>query len=185
MLKVEIPAKEPSVWVRIASLRTNSLDKLAPMMRKRVEAYLEEAAKTKMVGKEVFDPIVFETARVDELQRIYFQQGTTKAATAIYGWHFYWLAIDTISKSKEWSVSKRWWSYNADLMRNHGIDPGFDWNNPDEPHGQFGTVGKSPSDLARTLYFGTPHWQGMQTFPVDDPRHMRGLQRVWKAVGAI
>jgi hypothetical protein len=185
MLKVEIPTKAPSIWVRIANLRINSLDSLAPIMRARTEDYLEDAVRIKTVNGEIFDPIVFETARVDELQQIYFDQGTTKAATAIYGWHFYGLAIDVISKSKEWSVKTSWWRANAALMRAHGIDPGFDWNNPDEPHGQFGTLRKSPSDLARTLYFGTAHWQGMKTFAPDDPRHMRGLRRVWKAVGAM
>jgi hypothetical protein len=184
MLKVELPVKAPSVWVRIANLRIKSLDNLAPIMRTRVDNYLADAAKIKTVNGEKFDPIVFETARVDELQQIYFEQKTTKARTAIYGWHFYWLAIDVISKSKEWSVSEAWWELNASIMRRHGIDPGHDWNSPDDPHGQFGTLKKSPSDLARTLYFGTPHWQGMKTFAPDDPRHMRGLKRVWKAVGA-
>lgn len=185
MIKVELPTKAPSVWVRIKELRTNSLSNLAPTMRARVEDYLQETKTIKTVNGEKFDPIVFETARVDELQRIYYEQGTTKAPTAIYGWHFYWLAIDVISASKEWAVSEAWWKLNADLMRRHGIDPGYDWKEKDRPHGQFGTLHKSPSDVARTLYFGTAYWQGMKTFAPDDPRHLRGLKRVWQAVKAM
>lgn len=185
MIKTEIPVKAPSIWVRIKALRIQDTAHLAPLMRTRVDNYLDDAATIKTVNGERFDPYVFETARVDELQRIYFEQGTTKAPTAIYGWHFFWLAIDVISRSKEWAVSTAWWKTNASLMRKHGIDPGFDWVHPDEPHGQFGTLKKSPSDLARTLYFGTPKWQGMDTFALDDPRHMKGLQRVWTAVGAM
>lgn len=185
MLKLDIPVEAPSVWKRIDELRINSLDRLAPGMEARVKAYLADAAKVRTIDGETFDPIVFETARTDELQRIYFSQGTTNAPTAIYGWHFFCLAIDVISKSKGWSVSQSWWRLNASLMRRNGIDPGFDWRKPDEPHGQFGTLKVSPSDVARTLYFGTPNWHSMKTFEPDDPRHMIGLRKVWRAVGAL
>jgi hypothetical protein len=184
MLKVDIPVKAPSIWERIDKLRINDPCRLAPGMRARVLAYMEEAKGIKLVRLEKFDPIIFETARVDELQRIYYEQGTTNAPTAIYGWHFYELAIDVVSESKGWSVSQAWWRLNASLMRKHDIDPGLDWKKPDEPHGQFGTLKASPSDIARTLYFGTPNWRGMKTFASDDPRHITGLMKVWKAVGA-
>ena len=183
MLKVEIPTKAPSIWVTIANLRNNRIDALAPRFQERVSEYLFDAKKITTVNGEVFDPIVFETSRVDALQQIYFEQGTTKARTAIYGWHFFGLAIDVISRSKEWKVKETWWEANAKLMEKHGIDPGRRWNSPDDPHGQFGTLKKSPSDTARSLYFGTPHWQGMRTF--TDARHLEGLKRVWKAVGAM
>lgn len=187
MLKIELPTKAPSIWERIDKLRIRSLDVLAPGMIIRVNGYLRDAAQYKIVPgtDEVYDPMVFETARTDELQRIYYEQGTTNAPTAIYGWHFYCLAIDTISRSKEWSVSQKWWRFNASLMRRNGIDPGYDWRKQDEPHGQFGTLKASPSDVARALYFGTPHWNGMSTFAPDDPRHLQGLKRVWEAVKAI
>lgn len=185
MLKLDIPVKAPSIWERIDSLRIRDINRLAPGMQARTKAYLEDARKVKTINGEVFDPVVFETARVDELQQIYYEQGTTNAPTAIYGWHFYCLAIDVISASKGWSVSTAWWRFNASLMRRHGIDPGFDWHKPDEPHGQFGTLKPSPSDIARTLYFGTPNWHGKKTYPVDDPRHMIGLRKVWMAVGAL
>lgn len=185
MLKVEIPTEAPSVWKRIEKLRIKDICRLAPSMKARVEAYLEDAKKIKTVNGEVFDPIVFETARVDELQQIYYEQGTTDAPTALYGWHFYELAIDVISKSKGWSVSYAWWKTNASLMRQHGIDPGFDWHKQDLPHGQFGTLKKSPSDLARTLYFGTPKWHDLTIPSPDSGAHYEGLRRVWKAVGAL
>lgn len=183
MLKTEIPLKAPSIWTTIAALRINRLDALAPKMQLRVQAFLTEAITVGSVNGEAFDPLVFETARVDALQQIYFDQGTTKARTAIYGWHFYGLAVDIISATKEWSVKASWWERMAELMEKHGIDPGLRWNNPDDPHGQFGTLKKSPSDTARALYFGTPQWQGMKTF--TDARHAMGLRRVWHAVGAL
>lgn len=183
MNKTLIPTKAPSVWATIARLRINRIDALAPKMQDRVNAMLADAKKIASVDGERFDPIVFETARVDELQRIYYRQGTTKAYSAIYGWHFYGLAVDFISKSQEWSVSGAWWETLAKLMEKHGIDPGRRWKHPDDPHGQFGTLKPSPSDLSRTLYFGTPHWAGLETF--TDERHEQGLRRVWKAVGAV
>lgn len=182
MLKTDIPAKAPSVWVTIARLRINRVDALAPQMQTRVQAFLADAADVGTVNGEVFDPVVFETARVDALQQIYYDQGTTKARTAIYGWHFYGLALDVISASQEWSVKSSWWERMAVLMEKHGIDPGRRWTTPDDPHGQFGTLKKSPSDAARALYFGTAQWQGLATY--TDDRHLEGLRRVWHAVGA-
>lgn len=184
MLKIEIPTKAPSIWVEIASLRDNRLEHLAPVMRDRVIRMQQDWKKIATINGELFDPVVFETARPERLQQIYFQQGTTKAPTAIYGWHFYGLAIDVISKSKEWSVKNTWWSTLARTMRMNKIDPGYDWIKKDEPHGQFGGLKKSPSDRARLLYFGTPNWEGMHPF-TDPAEHRAGLERVWRAVGAM
>lgn len=184
MLKIDLPVKAPSIWVEIESLRDNRLEHLAPKMQDRVLILIHDCKKISTVNGEVFDPIVFETARPQRLQEIYYQQGTTNAPTAIYGWHFYGLAIDVISKSKQWSVKPTWWAMLARLMRMNKIDPGYDWFKKDEPHGQFGGLKKSPSDLARTLYFGTPYWNDMRPF-TDPAAHRQGLERVWRAVGAM
>ena len=184
MLKIDIPVKAPSIWVEIESLRDHDISHLAPKMQDRVYMLMHDWNKILTVNGELFDPIVFETARPERLQEIYFQQGTTRAATAIYGWHFYGLAIDVISQRKKWSVKETWWQTLARTMRANKIDPGYDWFNKDEPHGQFGGLKKSPSDLARTLYFGTPRWYGMKPF-TDPEQHRQGLERVWRAVGAM
>ncbi len=157
---------------------------LAPAMRGRVEGYILDARKIDVVNGEAFDPIIFETSRSERLQEIYFEQGTTRAFTAIYGWHFYCVAVDIISRKKEWSVSEAWWKESARLMRKNGIDPGYDWHEKDRPHGQFHGIKKSPSDLSRTLYFGTAHWQGMKPF-TDSAEHHAGLERVWRKIGAM
>lgn len=184
MLKIEIPTKAPSIWVEIASLRDNRIEHLAPKMQDRVHSFQLDCTKFATVNGEIFDPVIFETARPERLQEIYFEQGTTRAPTAIYGWHFFGLAIDVISKRKEWSVKHTWWAFMAGIMRRNKIDPGFDWLKKDEPHGQFGGLKKSPSDLARTLYFGTSHWLKMHPF-TDPAEHRQGLERVWRAVGAM
>ena len=183
MLKTEIPALVPNIWTTIAKLRINRVDALAPKMQTYVAACLAECRTVGLVNGQLFDPIVFETIRTDALQRIYFNQGTTKAPTAIYGWHFYGLAVDVISASREWSVTPAWWTKLAEIMERHGLDAGHRWTRPDDPHGQFGTVKGSPSDLARTLYFGTPHWQTLSTY--DGAAHTAGLRRVWEDVGAL
>jgi hypothetical protein len=184
MLKVEIPIKAPSIWDTINSLRIHDMDHLAPVFRARIEAMMPDTKKISTVNGELFDPIVFETARVDALQRIYYEQGSTNAPSALYGWHFYGLAADWISKSKEWSVRQSWWKLLAQYMRKYRIDPGLDWVHPDDPHGQFGGLKKSPSDRARMLYFGTNNWAGMTPF-TDPAEHRAGLERVWRAVGAM
>jgi len=185
MLKTDIPIKAPSIWVRIEELRINRLDRLAPMMKERVEALLEDAKKIGSINGELFDPIVFETDRVDELQRIYYEQGTTNAPTAIYGWHFFGLATDMISKSKKWSVKDSWWRALGKLAERNGLKSGYFWKRKDSPHIYFGTLKDSPSDIARTLYFSTPNWRGVKVFPDQSPEDITGLHKVWKAVGAM
>lgn len=182
MLKDEIPTASSSIWTRIKTLRTDDIGLLAPKMREAVLALLEDAKSVGDVGGVPFDPDVFETWRPDELQRIYFQQGTTKASTAIYGWHFFGLAVDIISTSREWSVPEAWWQTLAHLAQKHGLDAGYHWKHPDKPHLQWGYCKPSPSDAARELYFGTPDWKGKPVLESD--AHRRGLARVWSAVSA-
>lgn len=187
MLKIQLPQEQPSVWLQIKALRCRDVCQLSPVMKARVLAMQEDMKSVThiKVGNidYKFDPILFETERKDALQRIYFQQGSTDAPSAIYGWHFFRVATDWISASMEWSVPPEWWDKLAEFMRKHGIDPGNDWNEPDHPHGQLHGIKKSPSDLTREAYFGGKHWQGMK--PFEGAAHEAALLRVWKIIGAV
>ncbi len=187
MLKIELPLAQPSIWLQIKALRCHDVCQLSPVMKARVLAIQEDMKGTTSItvnGKDyAFDPILFETERKDTLQKIYYKQGTTRALSAIYGWHFYRVATDWISASMEWSVPQEWWDTLANFMGDHGIDPGNAWNEPDHPHGQLGGLKKSPSDLTRQTYFNTTHWQGLPLF--NGPEHEAALLRVWRIIGAV
>jgi hypothetical protein len=185
------------VWSRIASLRQNSLDLLAPAMRAAVVAVLKRAhgrvvhvtLSSGLVDVAPLDPVVFETLRSDELQRIYYAEGTTNAPTAETSWHFYGLAIDTISIEYEWfdnaaarkrwplerdreTVSDAWFRAMAEIGKQLELDAGIDWpTRPDAPHLQWGRCSASPHDAP-----GIYHTAGCG---------LRGRQEVWKAVGAL
>lgn len=150
-------------------LVTNDLDTLAPKMRERVDAAIWDCHD---VG---LDAIVYETMRTAELQALYYARGRTRippyqrvtnVADAQYGWHFYGLAVDVISRKNRWAVTKDWQTKVADIFMEHGLDWGGNWNHPDYPHFQFAGIRDTPSDKARSLYAAG------------------GLVAVWKAVGA-
>jgi hypothetical protein len=152
------------------SMVVSSLDGLAPKFREAVLAGLKECAEAGL------DAIVYESLRSDELQKLYFARGRTEippnytvtnVPTAQYGWHFYGLAVDIISKSKRWGAGEKWNLQVAALMRAQGLDAGMDWPHPDVPHYQWGKCKRSPSSYARSLYA-----EG-------------GALAVWKEVGAI
>lgn len=143
---------------------------LAPKMQARVEAALK-ACKTANL-----DAYVYETLRSAELQELYYARGrttippyrrVTNAQSNLYSWHGYGLAVDVISKSKRWSPSKDWWYMVAVIFKDEGLDWGGDWEDVDLPHFQFGSLRKTPSDLARKLY------------------RQGGMEAVWREVGAI
>lgn len=189
MLKHEVSAV-PSVWARITALRQRDPGLLAPKMRQRAEAGIAAlAGKTVQVpdgrgGTMLLplDGIIFETGRTDELQAIYYAQGTTNARTARTSWHFYRLAMDVISKQYEWfdgqaakrqwptpeiraMVRELWFKAVAVVLTAHGLDWGGDWHTPDLPHFQFAGMHKSP-EQAPELY------------------DRLGIAAVWRAVGA-
>lgn len=129
------------------------------------------------------DVEVNETARTNELQRIYYQQGTSHAETAEKSWHFYRLALDNISRTYGWFnnraakaawpdpkvraiVCDTWFRQMAEVFKRHGFDAGIDWHDPDPPHVQWGTLSKSPHDAPRLFAEG-------------------GFEKVWQAVGAM
>lgn len=159
------------------ALVCDSLDECAPLFKEALEAALAECNDNGL------DAYAYETVRSEELQALYYARGRTQippeytvtnAPSAMYGWHFYGLAADVISKSKRWSVSRDWRKKVNAIMRKHGLDCGSDWPHPDEPHVQWGKCKKSPGLLSRTLYR-----EGAK-----QSREL-GLRAVWEATGAI
>lgn len=183
MLKTELNSK--SIWTRIEELRQNDLDLLAPKFKEAVEKALDELdGRSIRVGTVVvpLDVVVFETARTNELQQIYYSQGTTKAKTAENSWHFYGLAIDIISRYYEWfdnanarriwpkeedrfEAARNWFLAAGAFFEEQGCRLGAKWKHPDMPHIQWGKCRDTP-DKAPEIY------------------HEHGLEAVWKAVGA-
>jgi hypothetical protein len=146
---------------------------LAPKFREALLAALEECHQSGL------DAYAYETLRSDELQELYYARGrtdidgefplgetVTNARSAQFGWHFFGLAADIISKSREWKVSDDWRHKVCAIMRKHGLKCGADWPHPDLPHVQWGACRNTPSDGARSLYA-----EG-------------GLPAVWAAVNA-
>jgi peptidoglycan L-alanyl-D-glutamate endopeptidase CwlK len=147
----------------------SSLDVLAPKFRDALTAALKECNDAGL------DAYAYETHRSDELQNIYWQRGrtvippnytVTNVKSAQYGWHFFGLAADIISRSKRWDVSDDWRQKVCAIMRSHGLACGADWPHPDLPHVQWGKCKRSPSNEARSLFL------------------YGGIQAVWGAVGA-
>jgi peptidoglycan L-alanyl-D-glutamate endopeptidase CwlK len=145
----------------------NDLSELAPGFRAAVEAAIEECHR---LG---YDVVVFEARRTEERQAYLYAQGRTRpgaivtnAADALHGWHFFGLAVDVISKSREWSVPEEWWRDVGEIFERHGCDWAGRWKRPDTPHMQWGALKPSPSDRARSLYASG------------------GLEAVWREVGA-
>ena len=152
------------------SLVVSSLNGLAPLFRAALTAALAECNAAGL------DAIAYETLRSDELQQMYYARGrtvipphytVTNAQTARHGWHFFGLAVDVISASKRWDVTKEWRDTVSSIFKSHGCSAGADWPHPDLPHYQFGKCRRSPSNKARELYA-----QG-------------GNAAVWQAVGAV
>lgn len=164
MNKIEL--NSTSVWTKIAALRQRNMNLLAPKFKLAVEDALEEMrGRSIAIGSKVIplDVIVFETARSNELQEIYFSQGTTKAKTAEHSWHYYRLAIDCISAKYEWfdnaaaksewpnkidrlAAGEKWFHAMAGFFKAHNCSAGADWSNPDMPHIQWLRCEKSPPD---------------------------------------
>ena len=145
------------------------LAKLAPRFRAAVEAAIAECNAFGL------DAYVYEGYRSEETQRAYYARGrtvipperpVTNAASALYGWHGYGLAVDVISRSKLWSETPEWFAHVAAIFKRHGCKWGGDWKMRDLPHHQWGRCKPSPSDRARELWL-----EG-------------GNRRVWEEVGA-
>src|SRR5436309_6912181 len=85
----------------------NSLDTLAPKFREAVEKAIADCAAKGL------DAMVYETYRSQELQSLYYCRGrsvvppsatVTNAASNLFSWHGYGLAVDVVSRSHEWDV---------------------------------------------------------------------------------
>jgi hypothetical protein len=180
----------PSVWERIEQLRQRDTELLAPNVQHALRAGLTELEGATIIAEDVqipLDVFVFETLRSDELQRIYYEQGTTNAPTAIWSWHFYGLGFDVISRRFEWfgnvdarrtwpdpfareAASRAWFGAVARVFERHGLAWGGHWSKPDLPHFQWARCAVSPvraPDIYRRAGGG-----------------LLGREAVWHAVGA-
>jgi peptidoglycan L-alanyl-D-glutamate endopeptidase CwlK len=158
------PAEYAALADKARTMVDSDISKLAPKFQAQVDAAMASLAKQNI------DAYVYEAMRSNELEAIYFQLGTTKAPNALYSWHSYGLAVDVISRSKEWDAwNDPVWSFavRKAFVDDQGCEWGGAWTSfPDMPHFQFGGMKASPSDEARLLLA-----QG-------------GLAAVWQAVGA-
>ena len=143
---------------------------LAPKFREAVEAAINDCQ-----GRGL-DAYVYEAYRSQELQALYYARGrtvippvrtVTNAASNLYSWHGYRLAVDVISRSHAWSVPESWFSAVAESFSKFGCKWGGDWKQKDTPHFQWGKCKPSPSDAARQIM------------------HAGGVEAVWRAVDAI
>lgn len=186
MLKHEV-AKIESIWTIISRLRNRDIDALAPLMRTAVQATQHECEGIVIQvwgGPIPLDMRVFETLRPNELQAIYYSQGTSKAKDVWGSWHGYGLAIDFISKQYEWfnnqaakarwpnpkdrnNASYAWFDAVADIAKRNGLKWGGDWKYVDLPHLYWGKCAASPSQISRDIVAKTGK-----------------IESVWKLVGA-
>jgi hypothetical protein len=147
----------------------NNLDELAPRFRAAVRRALEDC------GASGFPVKVYEALRTNELAKMYFDLGVSKAKNGFRTWHFYGLAVDIIHPVHGWD----WWesqdeqavNWRTNVVRTfkmHGMDWGGDWQSfRDRPHFQWGLCKASPSQKSIDLVSSG------------------GREAVWKAVGAL
>ncbi len=148
----------------------NSLDVLAPKFR---DAVIKAIADCRANG---LDAIVHETYRSQELQALYYARGrtvtppadtVTNAASNLYSWHGFGLAVDVISEASQWNQPDAWFASVAEYFRAAGCRWGGEWTVKDLPHFQWAACKPSPSDEARSLLVSG------------------GMRAVWEAAGAI
>ena len=142
---------------------------LAPRFRAAVDAALADCRAAGL------DAYVYEAYRSQELQSLYFARGRTEipplqtvtnAASNLYSWHGYGLAVDVISYSHGWSRPESWFAEVAAVFKRHDCRWGGDWKMKDLPHFQWHRCRPSPSDRARELLAAG------------------GMAAVWREVGA-
>lgn len=138
----------------------NSLDGLAPQFRRAVAAAI--------IALDV-DAYVYESTRTQALQTLYYERGASKAASVLYSWHGYALAVDVISRNRQWDAwdDPAWSGEVVAAFKDSGCSWGGDWVSfQDRPHFQWRQCKPTPSDEARALLASS------------------GVQAVWAAVGA-
>jgi hypothetical protein len=163
-------AKLPSPPPEIPS--NNDLATLAPLFGEKVWTLLSEMT---VAG---YDPIVVEAFRSDTRQRFLYGFGreyddgrgvVTNAMTGAKSWHRYGLAVDVISKAREWDALPSFWTALKDHALELGLMPGAVWQHPDRPHVQW-------------------HQSGMPITPTDDDWDLlqaHGMDAVWRLYGAV
>src|SRR5665213_2784864 len=145
-----------------------TLDVLAPKFRDAVSKAIADCNANGL------DAVVYESYRSQELQSNYYARGrtvvppdstVTNAQSNLYSWHGYGLAVDVISRSKEWNQPESWFASIAEYFRTAGCRWGGEWKMKDLPHFQWAACKPSPSDTARSLLASG------------------GMRAVWEAVG--
>jgi len=132
-----------------------SLDVLAPLFRGRVEAILADCATQGL------DAMVYESYRSLELAQLYYTRGrppsaeyprpVTNAKDNLHSWHGYGLAVDMISRAKEWGAGDAWFTQLGAIAKAHSCTWGGDWHMRDLPHVQMGVILASPTEEDRAL----------------------------------
>ena len=145
--------------------------KLAPVFAAKVFDLLHQMER---LGH---DAVVAEAFRSDERQRFLYGFGreyddgrgiVTQAADGRKSWHRYGLAVDIISKSRQWDAHPGFWLDLRNCARILLLTSGYDWTHRDMPHVQWWCDGMhvTPSDHA---------WELLTT---------EGVQAVWREVHA-
>ena len=147
----------------------SSLSLVAPKFAVAVQNALRDANAAGM------DAYVYESLRSDALAKLYYARGrtiipptstVTNAPDSSWTWHGMGLAVDCISKSKQWNQPESWFAELSIHFARYGCKWGGDWKMKDLPHFQWGLCKPSPSSVARTLLA------------------TKGMQAVWSAVEA-
>lgn len=127
------------------------------------------------------DATVFEAFRSDERQRWLYGLGreyidpsdpdrvfVTNAMDGRKSWHRYGLAVDIISRSRQWDAPLAFWDDLHALAEIQGLTSGAGWSHPDRPHVQWHTAGMpvTPS---------VTDWDLLQS---------HGVEAVWRLYGA-
>jgi hypothetical protein len=69
----------------------------------------------------------------------------TNAKDASKSMHGYGLAVDIISKSKQWDAPPSFWNALATTAEKHGLVAGLRWKMKDSPHIQWAGVPVTPT----------------------------------------
>lgn len=149
------------------------VSKIAPRFR---AAVLRALDNMRTAG---FDPSISEALRTNERQRFLYGFGrayddaeprgvVTNSINAMHTWHGFGLAVDVISKSRQWDAPTAFWSALRACAEQEGLVSGGAWVHlTDRPHVQWGApMRRSPSPHAAELFASG------------------GLPAVWREVGA-
>lgn len=148
----------------------NDVAELAPLFREAVERAITQC------NARGLDAVVYEAYRTPELQAEYYSRGRSKrppfttvtnAPDNLFSWHGYGLAVDVISRSKQWNAGREWFAAVAEVFKTHECKWGGDWKQADLPHFQWHLCKASPSAEARRMIM------------------TQGVVSVWRAVRAL